>query len=328
MIENITISSLQYVNWTGLVTTGSASKDEVLLTDISPKFIWQAGVVEDEGPPSDYWYRFTVRENSLSSWPSNVIYYEKTGISTENYQFTFNQNRALPGGPYRNYDVVVEAVDSSGQTSAGNTLFPTLNEWGWYDLHEGWDVIHVFSNQITGLNVTGSGTNNKVFVDYNGGLNYLFSTGFIPSNVLGGYIFGSTGYFTSGQAASGQSHIVRREFTYNSGELFAYSPAVFNPFVSFVTGYTSIAFYDAFDKAHKENGMPIWTGLYLLDSFPVFTTGIILDAEVKNRIYFPNKNNYSEYLGMEMISSGTSQYAHSFHLITNSGEKIIISTKK
>ena len=80
--------------------------------------------------------------------PSQTILYEQTGITINNvanngqWSFPIETNAALSGGPYRDYQVVIEAHDVNGNTSAGN-IVGTSNEAGWPSFSQGYDIIAV-----------------------------------------------------------------------------------------------------------------------------------------------------------------------------------------
>ncbi len=322
-IENVIISSLGVDGYTGTITTGSSTKDLIPWTETSPTFSWQAGLEDGGIGPGEIYYRVSFRQSSSGNIPSNVIYYQETGWTAQTLTFNFDVNRELVGGPYRDYDVVVEAVDGQGNTSAGNRITGLLQENGWYYNSNGYDIIHVYNPRPTGINITGAG--NYAFIDYNGGVNFLFNTGIVSGSVVGGYIFASTGSFTSGEALSGRSWITQREFSYNSKERFAYAPACFNPYVQFKTGYATIAFYDSYDAEIKEYAN-ILSGLQIPAPIAIYTTGIIQDAEVKGRIMFPNSENYGKYYSFFNYPSGTG--AHKLLASDESGDNIIIASKK
>lgn len=327
LIENITIGSLSYRSWTGLASTGSQTKDNIIINnDDSPIFTWQVGV--DGGiEPSNYSYRFTVRPDSSTSIPSQTVYYQVTGITDTQYQFTFAQNVSASGGPFRNYNVVVEAIDSDGRTSAGNIISTSGNyELGWYDNPQGYDIIRVSNSIIPTVNVTGN-ARNYIYIDYNGGLNFLFGTGVVPSGVQGGVIWGATGSFTSGDVVSGNPMITRRDFTYNSAERYAYAPAVFNPFLNFKTGYAAIGFYDSFDYEIK-NYTNLDSGININGPYAVWTTGFVQDFEIKGRATFTTAQNFTGDQQSLMITNNTSPGVYRLAVVDASGNQLIAISRK
>ena len=298
-IRDVTISSLAVDEWIGDVSEGSTTKDEILVSsDVDPYFTWQVGVKEGGAPPSQIFYRFSARETSSNNIPDSNIYYQITGLTSPSYEFTFETNAALPNGPFRNFDAVVEAVDENGFTSAGNSLITNVSENGWSLSPYGYDIIHVYNDPIDAID-----TANYTYIDYNGGINYLFDAGTVPSQAVGGYLFGSTGFFTSGQAVSGFAGITRREFHWNEKERYAFAPAVFQPNINFVTGYSSICFYDAIEEANKVY-KDIVTGLYMEDAAPIYVTGLIQDAEVKGKFIFSRTGEIVQNYTLHAVSDG------------------------
>lgn len=105
-------------------TWGSRQVGTYLSAD--PTYLWQVGFQTNtimNFNLTGLGYRVTIRKPSDTSTPSKIIYYEPdvqlTGqFSNLKYTFPFDENRTLVGGPYRDYDIVVEAVDTHTRTSA------------------------------------------------------------------------------------------------------------------------------------------------------------------------------------------------------------------
>lgn len=103
---------------------GSRQTDTFL--SANPSFLWQVGFLSNtiiNFNLTGLGYRVTIREPSDTNTPSKKIYWEPdvqlTGkFDNLAYTFTFDENKVLDGGPFRKFDVVVEAVDTHTKTSA------------------------------------------------------------------------------------------------------------------------------------------------------------------------------------------------------------------
>ena len=130
VLKDITISSLSLstdmgYNAPAILSTGGYYTD-------SPTFQWQTSL-EDYlvNMPESLTYRITIRAPSLSNTPSSEIYFTETNYPaiTSSYTFNFEDNyisvsniNPNNAGPFRQYDLVVEAMDSNGNSSAGGTF--------------------------------------------------------------------------------------------------------------------------------------------------------------------------------------------------------------
>lgn len=150
------------------------------ITSPSPYFNWSFNKNNVEDGKSTF-FRITIREPSPTTKPSPVWYAEYTGLfpdaTVEGSKLTFifdiNENINIipplnnyPRGPYRDYDLVVEAHDEFGNSSAGgnfgfqdsndnlNKIIRTINISGLRDSTftqgKGYDITRVTNQIITG----------------------------------------------------------------------------------------------------------------------------------------------------------------------------------
>lgn len=102
------------------------SRQEETYTTADPTFLWDLGFNSNaliNFKMTGLGHRVTIRKPSIDNTPDKFIYYEPnvqlTGqIGNLSYTFPFDKNRTLAGGPYRKYDIVVEAVDTHTKNSA------------------------------------------------------------------------------------------------------------------------------------------------------------------------------------------------------------------
>jgi hypothetical protein len=124
-LQDIVISSLQL--YTGTLLNNNAGVRDTTIYDTSdPKFTWQVGLGNLTNIPSDLSYRISFRKPSTSNTPDKEIYFQETGYTSSSLIYTFGfsgnynaistQNKR---GPFRDFDVVVEAMDINRNSSAG-----------------------------------------------------------------------------------------------------------------------------------------------------------------------------------------------------------------
>jgi len=109
-------------------------------------------------------------------------------------------NSTIAGGPYRTYQLVIEAHDNQGNTSAGNRV-GTSNENGWAAYPYGYDIIAISNPRPTGIEMS----NNFATTNYyTGGTYYTLITGASDSKyqisgvagLIGAGRFSGSGFFT------------------------------------------------------------------------------------------------------------------------------------
>ncbi len=303
-IQDVVISSLTFDTNTGLNTAGTKQSGEYFITD--PAFIWQAGINEDASIPSNFKYRVSFRSPSSSNTPTSTIYFQETGLEPDpselKYIFTFDNNMTIAGGPMRRYDVVVEAVNASGATSAGNFLSSPLAET-WSNPY-GYDIFEVNNAKVTGIQLS-SGTNNlggfttSQFIDAHGAINIHFKAGNIPTDVVGGYLFASTGIF-SGQNITGQIptqvNITTGKFIYDFDSKYIDIPM---GLTNVKTGYCMVGFYDKFDDGIIKNYPNLYTGvitgLPLSRLVPVLPSGSLMQLDITKEMTIFDEDYPADY---------------------------------
>ena len=266
------------------------------ISGYSPSFTWQVGLQEIDSISSPLQFRATIRPiHGLEDYtrvPSTTVLYEETGIYINDsshlgqWGFPLEVNALLTGGPYRDYQVVIEAHDSDGNTSAGNRV-QTYNEDGWTQYGNGYDIIAIQNTRQTGIELSnnlptqntiedfnfyinsGHGYSSLNYMGSNGEINIRYLSGLFNSNIVGGYIYTWTGQFPKKEAllrVSGYGGVSKSQFSFNPSLGYVYHPTAGMQFRGANYVYTSVSFYDNLDKIAIDNGIDISTGLYLSDN--------------------------------------------------------------
>jgi len=264
-------------------------------TGFSPRFTWQVGInSNDTSLISNMRFRATIRPltyiEEYTRVPSREVLYEETGIILNNntnmgsWTFPLATNAAISGGPYRDYEVVIEAHDTDGNTSAGNVVGQT-GEIGWANYPNGYDFLTINNPRPTGVELSfgmttesylGSGFvkhvgQYKTFqrMDSDGDVYIEFTSGILDSRLAGGYIYVSSGQFPKyeTQLRSGVwgQQVVRTRFDFNTTEKKIYAQNAAWNIKHLPYGYVSVSFYDTLDAELIANGYPV-SGLYLSDN--------------------------------------------------------------
>lgn len=217
--------------------------------NLNPEFEWQVGYQDGEQINENLQFRVTVRPlHGLESYtriPNSGYVYEETGIFLNTvdrlgkWEFPIQSNIDSNGGPYRDYQVVVEAHDSLGNTSAGNRV-NSQDENGWAAHSFGYDITAIHNPRPSGIELSssvpteyyyGSGysayyivsgitgyhlqsgqnyifygrpTGNYIsnqYVGPNGDVGIEFTSGIFNEDIVGGYFYISTGRFPKYNAA-------------------------------------------------------------------------------------------------------------------------------
>lgn len=289
----------------------SETGNSILLVSNSgfnPRFTWQVGLNSDQVNPSDIYFRSTIRplyaDSQYSRRPSDQVLFEQTGIQFSvnsgigYWEFPLSTNIALPGGPYRDYQVVIEAHDSNGYTSAGNRI-GTTGEQGWPAYPNGYDIILINNQRITGIElvgnldtydvdgpsgiiisgVTGQPYRNNSYIGPNGDVSIQFTSGTFSENIIGGYIYLSTGQFPKIDAAINTGYwgekVKKSQFSFNSVDKYIYSSRAASHLTGRSMGYVSISFYDRLDREYINQGINIGTGLYISNNAPIYNDSAI-----------------------------------------------------
>lgn len=262
----------------------------------SPTFNWQVGFAQNLSVPIDYSYRITIREPANSYTPSPNIYFEVTGykpsVSSTRYKFTLENNVLLardnypnfpittPGttGPYRAYDVVVEAMDTGYNTSAGGNIFNgTTRKDADYSNPYGYDILYANNPRFDAFH----------FSDGTTDANYLYKTdqwistdgdikiavsGTLDTDIAGGFLYYSPNPFTINEVNAGT--VGRKEF-FNVTN----SPVIISANVTgYDRAYIAVRMYDVFDQKLSLTGSAIESLLNLSNIVAINKRG----APVKN----------------------------------------------
>ena len=275
------------------------------ISGYSPSFTWQVGYANNNIASAVIpTFRATVRPlngtESYSRLPNSTILYEETGIiinnTVNNGQWTFplQTNAAISGGPYRDFQVVIEAHDSNGNTSAGN-LVGSNNDVGWVGFNQGYDIMAISNPRQTGIELgnniptqytsntgagdtgfylnSGNGYTSLNYMGTHGEINIRYLGGAFNSNLVGGYLYVWTGQFPKREAllsinntVSGYNGISITQFNFDPTNGYIYSPTAAVSFRGTNQVYVSASFYDNLDQIAIDNGIDISTGLYLSDN--------------------------------------------------------------
>ena len=298
------VSSLQIQNTDTGLYLGNIKNGNINIirdNDLNPIFNWQVG--SDGGrytiDANSLKHRITVRpyNESLSRVPSTGIYYEATGIENFNWQFNFNTNIAV--GPLRDYQVVVEVHDDAGMTSAGNTIGQAEADGSlsWINNPQGYDIISIRNPVVTGIELQDNiptyntengdlitGTNNyqnNAYFGPNGDVVIHFSSGLFDSDIVGGYLYTSTGQFPKTEAMQNTGYwgtkVTKSLFAFDPNYPYVYHPtagrilntSTFN-LDNIIYGYMSVSFFDSIDKAILDKGKDISSGLFISNNALVY----------------------------------------------------------
>lgn len=156
-IRDIIVSTLQCESWTGTYSGNAVNKqiNLILDNDANPVFTWQNGFINDNSILADLQHRITIRDIDLngSRIPTDNVYYEESGVLGNTWTFTLDKNINIPAGPLRQYQIVVEAHDSAGRTSAGN-LIGSLPDVGWPANSFGYDLLDFNNPRPSGIELS------------------------------------------------------------------------------------------------------------------------------------------------------------------------------
>lgn len=341
LIRDVKISSLTIVGSQNVATESSSTVDLISTDNINPPFSWQVGSTFGSQLPNNLYYRWTLRErNENQPTPSPNIYYEVTGLSSPYYNFDFTTNASLPGGPYKSGEVVVEAHDELFNTSAGNVIANgavARVENGWISNPEGYDRVFFYTpNQsvLTLGNPTGTMFTNTIdsgktwqYIDFNGGVNVLFSKNSLNSGIIGGFIYASTGQFNSTDVRTGKYDVVVRQFFCNNIERYAYAPAIFNPYLNFQTGWMALSVYDVYEYQKLLTSPNYYTGLPISNIVQIYATGLAHSLQIKTKLDFTNPLNHTDNSSMRINNVAGTGTARMSITEGSHGEVIIFSKK-
>lgn len=276
------------------------------ISGYDPNFTWQVGYNSLSTINNLQKFRATIRPiagtEEFSRVPNNIILYEETGISINSsnqgqWKFGLSTNASISGGPYRDYQVIIEAHDDNGNTSAGNIVGGISNENGWIAYPNGYDIIAITNPRQTGIELQNNiptydysggnlvtGNNNYLNTSYigpNGDVTIHFTSGILNSNLVGGYIYVSSGQFPKQETllyTGYWSTVVNRgRFDFDPTNPIVYHPTVAKNLRNLATGFVSVSFYDNLDSIviQKQNQIDISTGLYLSNNAVIYNDASI-----------------------------------------------------
>ncbi len=285
-IYDVIISALQMNSYSGTYSGSVTTRNVTIITsnDSDPTFNWQVGFQNSSSIDNNLKYRLTFRsiDEEGSRIPSQTILHQVTGLTTTQYQFGLDANIALNGGPYRSYQLVVEAHDSIGNTSAGNRIgvFP---EEGWNSNSYGYDILDVhnprqtgielsnnFSTQISGLGPYLSVTApfaSRQFMGSNGELVIQFSSGTFNEDLVGGYIYTASTQFPKQDILARDSFwgskVQKTRFSFDPVTTFIYSPTACFNIRGSPYAFVSLSLFDSIDEAIIDKGTDLSSTLYI-----------------------------------------------------------------
>lgn len=273
-IRDVTINSLMVS--TGVGTNLAGDKTTQIVESASPTFKWQAGLnVLSEDFETNFKYKLTIRQSSNNSTPSSNIYHTETGTVNEEFTFDMDTNAASSSnngtpGPFRTYDVVVEALDDDGNSSAGTN----------YSNSNGYDILKVTNPRIqinltTGACLVSDTYCTEQWFTQDGDVRILFTKFTEIDDSAGGYLYWSYAPFTKDQALGripAASTITTKEFT-----------SIVNPLVinANITGadvaYIAVAPYDTFDEFLIDDGVNVKSKLFTSNTVRIEKRGSTSD---------------------------------------------------
>lgn len=291
-LKDVIISSLELQTNSGINAAGTKSFDTYSVS--SPTFTWQLGLSQTIVQSTDVSYRITIRQPSSNNIPSNNIYFSVTGYNPVNsnnptYSFDIGDNinsisTQNQNGPFRTYDIIVEAMTSDGNSSAGGNFI--TNGDSFYNNPNGYDILNVDNPKITGVTLsTGDCLGSDAFcsqqwITSDGDIKVYFSK--FPSipDLQGCYIYSCPSPFSQDEARG----IIPTTKTIQSTLV----STIANPIdaVTFLTGvsyaYIALSPFDTFDKAILDKGQNIASGLYVSNVVKTFKIGINESLLFKN----------------------------------------------
>jgi hypothetical protein len=282
-IKDVSINSLRLQ---GDTTTNAAGNRTYSTTDeYEPVFNWQVGLLQDYSIPGDYSFRVTFRAPSESNTPHPSIYAEITGYRSSdfNYPLTFDFNKTefrdsitTETGPFRRYDVVVEAMTTGGDSSAGGNFTTSDDFDSDFDNPNGYDILGVYNPPISDFSLRIEDRTEDFATDQwispDGDVKIAILSGTAPDDFAGAYIYTSSQIFTK-EEAYGLIETTKdiRRFDVNE---FTSNVLVANANYSELDeAYVALSMADEFDQANEEDGTEISDTLYMSQPVKIFKRG-------------------------------------------------------
>ncbi len=286
-IKDVIISSLSLSSGTSISDLGAAgTRSTGYYSTAEPEYKWQFGFQGNNNLLANIMYRVSFREPSNNNIPNNNIYYVETGYIPQNegtpsYKFTFAKNTSAIGsinsskGPFREYDVVVEAMTNNWLSSAGGNCLPDAL----YNNNMGYDILYSNIPKITNILLSDATTKSLSYtttqsIDAGGNISLTFKNFTYPQDTAGGYIYYSLTPFTSNDVISyvrdniNPKGISKFQFIGQLNTILV--PAVYNN-VSFA--YIALSLYDVFDSAVAGIGTNILPNLFISNTVAIQAQG-------------------------------------------------------
>lgn len=231
--------------------------------DTEPEFRWISNFIFQESPEiinnllGNFGYRLTFRGKSLNDKaPSREVFFSVTGYKETNFTLNLLSNISGFGGSYsdrnfpefarREFDVVVEAHDDEGFSSAGGN-FITGDSFVNYSSEQGFKLLSLQNKAIPSQVI--SGENSYITID-----NFIkfVNLPINDSDVLGYYVFASTGSFEPKDIV-GKSEQEIRDKQIDILEVKPNSTTIeIKPNIQDLkladTAYVAVSYFDKFDK--------------------------------------------------------------------------------
>lgn len=296
-IRDISISSLM-IEADAEESNPAGTRNTGQYITASPIFSWQVGFNQDIPLSSNFDYRITFREPSPNNTPSQNIYFEVTGYHPDgnDIRYTFdiadNVLRAEDNypnfpiitpnrtGPFRSYDVVVEAIDTGYNSSAGGNLFNgATRQDASYSNNQGYDILYANNPRFEGFHFYTGDNPNPVsyttdqWISTDGDIKMSLS-GTIDNDLAGGFLYYSPTLFTVNEVNAGL--VPNIEF-FN----VLSSPIIIPVGLTGVDmAYIATKLYDVFDQELATSGIGIINSLNLSNVVPVRKRGAVDKAKL------------------------------------------------
>lgn len=334
-IEGVRISNLRIVDLSGTYTGTALNRFATFIedNDTNPTFTWQVGFDKMAFVnEADLRFRATVRINpSIGRIPSNEVVFEAWDISGTSWEFPLVNNINSSGGPHREYQIVIEAHDGQGKTSAGNTLDVMNNDnpevGKWSSLPFGYDLLNVENPRQTGFqfstfigsvltgdpHVTDDTVNESYrtgvsglystigYLGLNGDVSVEFTSGQFDADLVGGYLYISSGIFPLREAAIntgwGGLDVSKHRFNFDPKDPVIYHPTAATNIINKSYGAIAISLYDSIDEVFINNGVDMSTGIWISNISQInnnpYAGGIVIN---------PSNNDTGNYSGINLTN--------------------------
>lgn len=301
------------------------SREAGVFTTSDPTFTWQVGFQNNtliNVNLTGIGYKISIRQPSTTNTPNPNVYFnvgaQLTGkFGNLSYTFPFDDNKILPNGPFRNFDVVVEAVNTHNKTSAaggyyenpvGTKAESTFNNTYSYDIFSATNpAINDFRLNDPTKNIV-SLYDTEQWITSDGSIKLLVKKN-IPPDWAGGIAYVWTGFntFTEEQAL--------KQFNPTLNEYINADTSVINniiriPFIGSgenglitiptgITGYSAaymaISPLDSFDAAMYENGTLTDNRLFMSNRVKIqkrlgFNEKLLFNSWVETNVDYNNNN--------------------------------------